>query len=1494
MGRRKVVAGARRAQPGPLSQIPPDEPMPALFTGYIQYLFAEENKDSDRRPAKRRKTEAEVESVTIIREQLVISRPNSEASTDTKSFRIHDIQAHLKFRLGDSEPGAKPFHNYLLAISTRSTSKPESFCVAFPLKAKDVSNRLATVLEARDVSWSNPGTEDSIWIAADAHLDSHADSTALKLDFSVKWNVSTTVYPMSLSPYQRNFRKGILALAFPGKFDFTPGAHGSSCSPQLFYDAAHVPDPDNTPPEDLSVPHLTAKLYPFQRRAVQWMLQREGVQWRRSQDDSDSDVRDIGFERFEGPSSFTPIHDADGRICYLSRLLGKVTRDPLQFKLLGQNTKGGILSEEMGLGKTVELLALCLLHRRPAGPAEIFDSYLGEQVKATPATLIVAPASLRKQWLSELNKHAPGLRVMLYTGLNQDAREEQSNETALIEKLASQDVVVTTYNILTSELDYALGEPDRARRQPRKYHRPRSPLTQLSWWRVCLDEAQMIESGVSKAATLARLLPRVNAWGVTGTPVKDSVEDLRGLLLFLRYEPFASNIQAWNALINSDFEGFQRLFNHLALRHSKRLVRHEIFIPAQKRYVITMPFTAVEEQHYQSLFKEVTEACGLNTNGDPMRDDWDPEDPGVLEKMRTALDRLRQTALHPEVGQRNRKALGRRNGPMRTVAEVLDVMIEQSEVSMRADQRALLFAKLTRGQLLENSPQVKTALEIWQEVSKVATSIVEDCRQNLQHEIQQARANTNDRENAAAEVESEDEADEIDAGRVGDARRRLRSALEVQHKAVFFCANAHFQIKSNEDMTKPGSDDFHRLEKLEVDGYDSAKKIRREILDDIRRKALKLMAKIANAASKQSFAVIPEFKSIGSQGIESRTMFEAFEELSGLLNEQADKLDDWREHILQLLLKQLVDEDDENEITGDEYEDSTKLMEEIVVYIQILRTAIADREDAMSGQTNELVKHEARIAGELAREGDGPYPEKLLELFTERNNVKPPRHLRSLRAIVSDLRALSVKLRHDAANGSSRARLELEIVSEQLRATQRQLVEQQKVAQAMNQELDLFTATMNARVEFYRQLQYLSDMVAPYEGPTGDNVMNRLLAEEETLATKLDASQAKHRYLLHLKDMDAKDGEQRMCIICRENFTIGVLTICGHQFCKECITLWFKANHNCPVCKKRLHNSSLHDITLKPQELRIHSDSTETSQKKLAEGRIRGSPTTPKKSAIYTEFSEVKLAEIRNIDLDGPAFTTKVDNLVRHLLWLRDSDPGAKSIIFSQYADFLNVLRLAFKRYRIGFTSFDKANGATEFKEDPSIECFLLHARAHASGLNLVNASHVFLCEPLINTALELQAIARVHRIGQEQETTVWLYIVDGTVEESIYNLSVRRRMDHMGDHARARARDKGKSKESTPELADEAIEAANSMELEHASLSKLMGKGRAAGEAVDKGDLWECLFGHIVQGRRASREGALSNPGPAIRGLLAAEAAERRREEGDDGEGPLRLVNGL
>lgn len=95
--------------------------------------------------------------------------------------------------------------------------------------------------------------------------------------------------------------------------------------------------------------------------------------------------------------------------------------------------------------------------------------------------------------------------------------------------------------------------------------------------------------------------------------------------------------------------------------------------------------------------------------------------------------------------------------------------------------------------------------------------------------------------------------------------------------------------------------------------------------------------------------------------------------------------------------------------------------------------------------------------------------------------------------------------------------------------------------------------------------------------------------------------------------------------------------------------------------------------------------------------------------------------------------------------------------------------------------------------------------------------------------------------------------------------------MEHMG---RRDAKAKGIA---TPELLDANIEAANTLELEHAALSKLMSKDKSAGEMVDKGDLWDCLFGHVTGESTGERDGRIQEK--AVMSYLAGEAAERRRD---------------
>ncbi|KAF5027329.1 hypothetical protein F66182_573 [Fusarium sp. NRRL 66182] len=1279
--------------------------------------------------------------------------------------------------------------------------------------------------------------------------------------FNLHWNEEPSPYSNYKSTADRKESQPVVNLLLHGSdLANRTERRWTTWSPMDFYDAAFVPSKNDREPETIQIPSLESTLFPYQKRTLQWLLRREGVQWSEA---GHGIVPYAPNEREPWVNDFKKLADVSGKDYYLSELFHTATRDVTLFRQAETSIKGGILAEEMGLGKTIEVLGLILLHQRST---PLIQSSIEADRNLTPtgATLIVTPPSLKDQWVSEITRHAPGLSVKVYKGRK---KMSQIDEQQTVEELAYHDIIITTYSVLSAELHYTTTCPERSRRHERVYARPKSPLVQLSWWRLCLDEAQMIENGYSQAAAVARVIPRINAWGITGTPVKDNIKDLQGLLLFLRYEPYCSAVSVWQHLIYNNKPAFQRLFNSITLRHTKSMVRDELILPPQKRFVISMPFTAVEEQHYQSLYREMAEAIELSLDGEPLVEEWKLKDHAEL--MRTWLVRLRQTALHPEIAGYNRRALGySKNRPMRTVDEVLDAMLEQSENAIRTEERAYLSSKLTRGQLYENGPRVREALEIWTSVRERLRKLVSDARA----EVKVLVGNETDGKPKPVRIgdvdtESDDDIEVEGKGQLAESRRRLRGALEMEHKAVFFCANAYFQIRDNPELTEPDSEEFHHVKKLEDNRYEEAKAIRQEILREPYRKATRLMTRIAQKASEQSFVEIPELVLGEERGIESSRIMNDLEALYGELNDQANVIDEWRNHLIQLLLKPLVDEDEDVETTGEEYGESAKIQDELMVYVQVLRAAIADRQDALTGQTNELIKHEAQTSLRMAANGEGPAPEKLIEMMTIRDQAKPLST--SMRKVIGEFRALLSKLAKD----TSRSVLEYKIAERQLKATQLLLNQQSKLATALEAEVDKFKTIMNLRLEYYRQLQVVSDSVLPYEEPVTEAVMKKMMETEDRLRQKLSSAQAKHRYLLNLKEAGNKSNEPRMCVICQTPFTVGVLTVCGHQFCKECMMLWFKAHHNCPVCKRKLKLSNLHDITINPQQLKMHMDNpdeTQTAAESSPQKRQNGSP---KKTGIYTEFNSDKLAEIQNIELAGPSFTTKVDTLVKHLMWLRESDPGAKSIVFSQYRGFLGILRNAFSRFKIGHTSIDDTDGITRFKEDASVECFLLHARAHSSGLNLVNASHVFLCEPLLNTALELQAIARVDRIGQQHETTVWLYLVSGTVEESIYNLSVQRRIDHMG-----RA-NKGKSKESTPELLDASIEAANTLELEQAALSRLMSKDKAAGENVQESDLWECLFGHVAR-KDNEPEKDTRRQENAVMGYLAAEAAEERMDK--------------
>lgn len=613
---------------------------------------------------------------------------------------------------------------------------------------------------ARDsVSINNPDGPGQLWTETSCEVGHENNVDYLRMDFVVKWNLTPSLAYVPARSTHRPALQRVMAEYFPESCEDV--GKTSNLSPQEFYTSVHVPDQSDTYAAALA-PQLDTNLYPFQKRSVRWLLNREGV-------DADANGQLVNLADVQRqfastlPYSFREFMDSTGQKLYISHLFSLITRDVEAFRHV-ECLRGGILAEEMGLGKTVEVIALVSLHKRKledTATARIdsnFDPLIREHTRPITATLIITPPSILLQWITELNRHAPKLKVLHYRGIN--SFKSKMTESEISEKFAAHDIVLTTYNVLAAEIHYTVPPTDRSLRYDSKYQRPTSPLTTNQWWRVCLDEAQMIESGVSSAARVAKLIPRVNAWGISGTPLKKDIADLLGLLNFLRLEPYATLYYLWKRLISSHRESFKAIFGQLALRHTKVDVRNELRLPGQQRFVITVPFTPIEEQYYQSLYQGMCEDCGVDLQGGPLDENWDPEASSVIEKMRTWLVRLRQSALHPEIGGRNRRALGKKDGPLRTVDEVLDAMLEQSEIAIRAEQRTLLLSKLKRGQILENGPRVREALDIWTEVFHEISELVQESREQLQREIELTRSSSRVHSNSRDDTSTSSSEDE--------------------------------------------------------------------------------------------------------------------------------------------------------------------------------------------------------------------------------------------------------------------------------------------------------------------------------------------------------------------------------------------------------------------------------------------------------------------------------------------------------------------------------------------------------------------------------------------------------------------------------------------------------------------------------------------------------------------------------------------------------------
>lgn len=145
--------------------------------------------------------------------------------------------------------------------------------------------------------------------------------------------------------------------------------------------------------------------------------------------------------------------------------------------------------------------------------------------------------------------------------------------------------------------------------------------------------------------------------------------------------------------------------------------------------------------------------------------------------------------------------------------------------------------------------------------------------------------------------------------------------------------------------------------------------------------------------------------------------------------------------------------------------------------------------------------------------------------------------------------------------------------------------------------------------------------------------------------------------------------------------------------------------------------------------------------------------------------------------------SAKTDKTIELLSAIREKNPGEKTLVFSLWTSFLDLLEIPMQDNGFQYTRYDgsmrpedRTAAVKSFMEDDDIQIMLVSLSAGNAGLNLTAASQVIILEPFWNPFVEDQAIDRAHRIGQDKDVTVHHVLVEGTVEDRICELQAKKR----------------------------------------------------------------------------------------------------------------------
>ncbi|XP_021866581.1 uncharacterized protein [Spinacia oleracea] len=1319
---------------------------------------------------------------------------------------------------------------------------------------------------------------------------------------------------------------------------------------------------------DAELTDLLPELRPYQRRAAYWMVQRE----RGFLQNSSAWERTISCSPLCVAVYFL---DSPSKMFY-NPFCGNVSA----CEEIPPSVVGGILADEMGMGKTVELLACILAHRKslpeqgccPGGKSDntetektrlkrlkrervecvcgaLSESYKYEglwvqcdvcdawqhadcvgyspskgingtkeasegqhnnkrrkknvadiimmndeyvcqiclqlmQATSSPiesaATLIICPAPILPQWHAEILRHTnPGsMRTYIYEGVKEISLSNSS--TIDISELVSADIVLTTYDVLRDDLshDSERHEGDRRlMRYGKRYPVVPTLLTRVLWWRICLDEAQMVENNVVAAAEMALRLRATHRWCITGTPIQRKLDDLYGLLKFLKASPFDIS-RWWAEVIREPYERknvaamafTHRLFRQLMWRSSKSHVADELELPPQEEQVSWLSFYAVEEHFYQRqhetcvhFAREVLERFKSDIlNRNCSASSSSVSDPFITHleatKLLNSLLKLRQACCHPQVGGSGIRSLQR--SPM-TMDEILSVLISKTKLEGEDALRKVVSSLNGLAGIAILQGELSNAASFYKEALALAEDHAEDFRvdpllnlhihHNLSEVIKSASntlqqvsfcggqlkgiiEDTPSQTAGPDRIKKKQKVTEDILERVGHTDEpsglNCSSSTDGSEGVKVFHLNPHAPHVSStesliiicEDLRQKYLSGFYtRLSQAQQEFQKSYMQVCDSLNNSENKNrvwwlgALQQIEQNKDAANELSRRI--ENAILDNQNItkssKTSSCFRSISALKYSIQSGLDSLEASRKRLLAKLLE--VDQTME------------KPRDEDVERVRYCPNCYENVDGSLCVHC-ELDKlfqaYEARLF--LRKEKNGGVissAEEAVDLQMkrlERNHFYWNLEQKSNNYTSSSADNLG-KSKRDSGKMSMDSKFpsELEIILGVIRSYFRANLGREGVSAAsrhlvllegMKKEYAHARSLATAQAQIlraYDEIKMATSRLRLKENDD-DNSIDALSLEELDVANVENSSEkfvslatlsrirGKLRYLQGLvvsKHKAESDNEvaasidsppsdnnnirvvEEMCPVCQEILQNQKMVFqCGHLTCCKClfaITERKMVSHGkmsdnwviCPTCRQP---SDFESIAF-----------ADDSQNKCSVGR--------------SENLEA------SVSVRG-SYGTKIEAITRRILWIKSSDPKAKVLVFSSWNDVLDVLEHAFSTNEISYVrmkggrkpsqaalSIFKGEKMTQKgcgkmndkqKQDAKfIQVLLLLIQHGANGLNLLEAQHVILVEPLLNPAAEAQAISRVHRVGQTRKTLVHRFLIKDTVEESIYKLNKSR-----------------------------------------------------------------------------------------------------------------------